>query len=91
MSPRKVVVVTGASAGVGRATAVEFARTGAAVALLARGAEGLDGAAGEVRDAGGTALPITVDVADADAVEAAAQRVERELGPVDVWVNVAFA
>jgi NAD(P)-dependent dehydrogenase (short-subunit alcohol dehydrogenase family) len=91
VSPRKVVVVTGASAGVGRATAVEFARTGAAVALLARGAEGLDGAAGEVRDAGGTALPITVDVADADAVEAAAQRVERELGPVDVWVNVAFA
>ncbi len=87
---RQVVVVTGASAGVGRATARAFAARGADVALLARGEQGLQGAAKEVRSAGGTALPIPVDVADADAVDAAAQRAEDELGPIDVWVNAAF-
>jgi NAD(P)-dependent dehydrogenase (short-subunit alcohol dehydrogenase family) len=86
----RVVVVTGASAGVGRATAQAFGRRGDHVALLARGEDGLEDAAREVRAAGGRALPVGVDVADADQVEAAAQRVERELGPIDVWVNDAM-
>ncbi|HWJ81482.1 MAG TPA: SDR family oxidoreductase [Nocardioides sp.] len=87
----QVVVVTGASAGVGRATAVEFARRGARVALLARGERGLDGAAQEVEEAGGVALAVPTDVADHEKVEAAADRVEAELGPIDVWVNNAFS
>ena len=86
----QVVVVTGASAGVGRATAIEFGRRGATVALLARGEKGLAAAAAEVEKAGGRALPIEIDVADPDAVYAAAARVEDELGAIDVWVNVAF-
>ena len=88
---RSIVVVTGASAGVGRATAVEFARHGWHVALLARGEDGLDGARSDVERAGGQALPIAIDVADAEAVEAAAARVESEWGPIDVWVNDAMA
>ncbi|MGW0496004.1 SDR family oxidoreductase [Streptomyces sp. NPDC003007] len=87
----EVVVVTGASGGVGRATARAFAARGASVALLARGEEGLEGAARDVREAGGRALPLVVDVADAEAVDAAAERVEAELGPIDVWVNAAFS
>ncbi|HWE30226.1 MAG TPA: SDR family oxidoreductase, partial [Polyangia bacterium] len=87
---REVVVVTGASAGVGRATVRRFARVGADVALIARGAAGLDAAAREVEAGGGRALPLAVDVADAAAVDAAAERVERELGAIDVWVNVAM-
>ncbi|WP_336857762.1 SDR family oxidoreductase [Sinomonas albida] len=87
---RRVVVVTGASGGIGRASAIAFGREGCAVALLARGEAGLAGAAAEVEAAGGTALAIPVDVADAEAVDGAAERVERELGPIDVWVNVAF-
>src|SRR6201986_1408163 len=89
-STAQIVVVTGASAGVGRATAIEFGRRGATVALLARGETGLAAAAAEVAAAGGRALPIVIDVADADAVYTAAARVEEELGPIDVWVNVAF-
>lgn len=85
------MVVTGASAGVGRATARKFAERGDKVALIARGRAGLEAAAAEVRAAGGEALVLPVDVADADAVEAAADRVERELGPIDVWVNDAMA
>jgi short-subunit dehydrogenase len=85
-----VAVVTGASAGVGRATAVALAERGMGVALLARGAAGLECAARDVEAAGGRALPIRTDVADPKAVEAAAQQVEDELGPVDVWVNNAM-
>ena len=91
MVDRDVVVVTGASAGVGRATARRFAERGAAVALLARGEKGLAGAAEEVRAAGGTPLVVPVDVAEHKEVFAAADRVERELGPIRTWVNVAFS
>ena len=83
-------MVTGASAGVGRAVAVRFARSGWRVGLLARGREGLDGAVREIRRFGGEALAIVADVADPDAVEAAAARIERELGPISVWVNSAM-
>lgn len=86
----QVVVITGASGGVGRATARAFAQHGAKIALLARGRTGLRAAADDVERAGGTALPIEVDVADHHAVDDAAARVERELGPIDVWVNNAF-
>ncbi|PRX43714.1 short-subunit dehydrogenase [Prauserella shujinwangii] len=88
---RKTVVVTGASAGVGRATARLLGARGDRVALLARGEEGLRKAAQEVEQAGGRALPIPVDVSDFAAVRAAARRAEEELGPVDVWINGAFA
>lgn len=87
----EVVVITGASAGVGRATAHRFARDGARVALLARDNPALQHAAEEVRERGGMALPIPVDVSDAAQVEAAAERIERELGPIDIWINAAMA
>jgi NAD(P)-dependent dehydrogenase (short-subunit alcohol dehydrogenase family) len=83
-------VVTGGTAGVGRATVRELAQRGYDVAILARGAAGLRGAAADVRQAGRQALPIAVDVADHDAVERAATQVETDLGQIDVWVNVAF-
>ena len=85
-----VVVVTGASAGVGRATVREFAARGARIGLIARGRAGLEGARRDVERAGGVALVLPLDVSDPAAVEAAAERVERELGPIDVWVNNAM-
>jgi short-subunit dehydrogenase len=84
------VVITGASAGIGRAVALEFARQGCNVALMARGVERLKSAAQEARRHGIAALAIPADVADADVVDAAADRVEDELGPIDVWVNNAM-
>ncbi|MFB7909878.1 SDR family oxidoreductase [Kitasatospora sp. NPDC056076] len=86
----QVVVVTGASGGIGRATAQAFAARKAKVALLARGEAGLAGAAADVERLGGQALPIPTDMADPEQVEAAAAHVEEALGPIDVWVNVAF-
>lgn len=88
-SPR-VVVITGASGGIGRASARLFGARGDRVALLARGSTGLEAAAEEVREVGGHALPISVDTSDHEALERAADRVEGELGPIDVWVNDAF-
>ena len=86
-----VVVITGASAGVGRAVARAFGARGDSVALIARGEERLSEAGREVVAAGGRALVCPLDVSDADAVEAAAGRIERELGPIDVWVNCAMS
>ena len=87
----KIVVITGAGAGVGRAAVSEFARRGCDLALLSRDPGRLDAAAAEARSRGVRALPIPTDVADAAAVEAAAERAERELGPIGAWVNVAMA
>jgi len=91
MSARaEVVVITGASAGVGRATAQRFAKEGARIGLIARGIDGLEGARRDVEKLGGKALVIPVDVADADKVEAAAARIEAELGEIDIWINNAM-
>ncbi|MEU5942981.1 SDR family oxidoreductase [Micromonospora sp. NPDC047548] len=87
----RVAVVTGASAGVGRATVRLLAQRGIAIALLARGRTGLDAAAAEVRAAGSRPLPIEVDMADHDQVVAAGERIEGELGPIDLWINDAFS
>jgi len=86
----RTIVVTGASAGVGRATVREFARPGAKLALIARGHAGLEAAAAEAHAAGAEAMPISCDVADAEAVEQAAATVESKLGEIDVWVNAAM-
>jgi NAD(P)-dependent dehydrogenase (short-subunit alcohol dehydrogenase family) len=87
----ETVVVTGGTAGVGRATVREFAANGANVAILARDKERLETAKNEVEELGAKATAISVDVADSSAVENAAERIERELGEIDVWVNNAFA
>ncbi len=87
---QRVVVVTGASGGIGRASAQQFAESGDAVALLARGSAGLDGARSEIESRGGTAAVYDVDVADARALDKVASQVEKDLGEIDVWVNVAF-
>ena len=87
---RPIAVVTGASAGVGRATAVELAKAGFDLALIARGHAGLEAAADDVRREGGRALPIAADVARFADVDAAAARAEEELGPITAWVNDAM-
>lgn len=87
---RRVVVVTGASAGLGRSIVREFAQKGCDVALIARGIDGLEGARRDVEEAGSRALVLPVDVSDAKAVERAAEETERVLGPIDVWVNNAM-
>jgi short-subunit dehydrogenase len=87
----EVAIITGASAGIGRATAREFARHGCKIALLARGRAGLEAAAKEVKNLGGEALVIPTDVADYDAVERAADATVEKFGRIDIWVNNAFA
>jgi NADP-dependent 3-hydroxy acid dehydrogenase YdfG len=87
----EVVVITGASAGLGRAAAREFGSHGAKVGLIARGIDGLEAAKREIESAGGKALVLPLDIADANAVENAADSVEREFGPIDIWVNNAMA
>ncbi len=90
-STPEVVVITGASAGIGRAVVREFAKEGAKIGLIARGQDGLEAARAEVESAGGEALVLPTDVADAGQVDRAAEWVERELGPIDIWVNNAMA
>ena len=90
MRKPETVVITGATSGVGRAVATRFARDGAQIALLARGREGLKETAAEVTRLGGTPLPLQTDVADADAVDAAAAAAEEALGEIDIWVNNAM-
>src|SRR5688572_32046681 len=90
MRSHQTVVVTGASAGVGRAVARAFGERGASVGLIARGRAGLDAAAEEIEANGGRALVLPLDVADPDAVDQAAAAAEAQLGPIDVWVNNAM-
>src|SRR5438093_4654590 len=87
---RRVVVITGASAGVGRAVACEFAKQGARIGLIARGVDRLNAAKKEIEELGGEALVLPLDVADADAIDRAAQQVEETFGPIDIWVNNAM-
>lgn len=86
----RIIVVTGSSGGIGRATATAFGARGDTVVLLARGEKGLAGAAEQVRQAGGTAAVRPLDVSDAEQVFATADGIEADVGPIDVWVNVAF-
>src|SRR5688572_844020 len=90
MDKTEVVVITGASAGVGRATARAFAQRGAKIGLVARGRDGLEGTREEIERAGGSALVLPTDVASAEQVEAAAQAVEENFGPIDIWINNAM-
>ena len=87
---RQTVVVTGASAGVGRAVVREFAKQGAQIGLLSRGTDGLEGARADVEHRGGKALVLPVDVADAARVESAASQIEEHFGPIDIWINNAM-
>lgn len=87
---REVVVVTGASAGVGRAIVREFAKSKASIGLIARGKDGLEAAKREIEEAGGQALVLSLDIADADAVDRAASAVEDAFGPIDIWINNAM-
>ena len=88
---KQIVVITGASAGIGRAAARAFAAGGADLALIARGEDGLEAAREEIEKMGRRCITIPADVANAEAIGEAAERTERELGPIDVWVNNAMA
>jgi NAD(P)-dependent dehydrogenase (short-subunit alcohol dehydrogenase family) len=88
---RPVVIITGASAGVGRAVVRRFAQDGAKIGLIARGIDGLEAARREVEEAGGEAVIYPCDVSDCDEMEAATEHFEKELGPIDIWINAAFA
>jgi NAD(P)-dependent dehydrogenase (short-subunit alcohol dehydrogenase family) len=90
MQPPEVVVITGASAGVGRATARAFGKRGAKIGLIARGKDGLDAAKREIEESGGEAIVLPLDVSDENAVEQAAAEVERTFGPIDIWINNAM-
>src|SRR4051794_38991391 len=90
MQTPEVVVITGASAGVGRATARAFGKRGAKVGLIARGKDGLEGAKREIEELGGQAIVLPLDVADENAVEQAADEVERTFGAIDIWINNAM-
>jgi NAD(P)-dependent dehydrogenase (short-subunit alcohol dehydrogenase family) len=90
LKTREVVVVTGASAGLGRAIVQEFARHGARIGLIARDRERLDKAVSEARDLGGEAIALPLDVVDAEQVEAAAGQIEARFGPIDIWINNAM-
>jgi NAD(P)-dependent dehydrogenase (short-subunit alcohol dehydrogenase family) len=90
MTDRRIAVVTGGTAGIGRATVRAFARKGYDVAVLARGPDGLQATVAEIEKAGGRGLAVQTDVADAEATEAAAAQATEQLGPIDVWVNNAF-
>ena len=90
MEEREVVVITGASAGVGRATAQAFGKRKARVGLIARGRAGLEAAKREVEAFGGEAIVLPLDVADHDAVDGAASKVENAFGPIDIWINNAM-
>jgi short-subunit dehydrogenase len=90
MASKEVVAITGASAGIGRAVAIEFAKRGAKIGLLARGEKALSSTKNDVIAAGGEAYTISVDVADAQAVDNAAQKIEDIYGPIDIWVNSAM-
>src|SRR5581483_7263799 len=90
MTEPEVVVITGASAGVGRATAREFAKHGCRIGLIARGSEGLENARAEVDELGGRGLPVPADVSDYEQVEAAAIAIEASLGPINIWINNAM-
>lgn len=89
-TPPEVVVITGASAGVGRATACAFARRGACIGLLARGLDGLQATQDEVESLGGKALIVQTDIADPEQIEQAAEQVEAAFGPIDIWINNAM-
>jgi NAD(P)-dependent dehydrogenase (short-subunit alcohol dehydrogenase family) len=86
----EVVVITGASAGIGRATARLFGKRGAKIGLIARGVEGLEAARREIEELGGQAIVLPLDVSDHDAIEAAAAKVEETFGPIDIWINNAM-
>src|SRR3954449_9504592 len=90
MASGEVVVITGATSGIGRAVARRFAQDGAQIALIARGRDGLEGAKKEIEDAGGRALVLPTDLAEWDAVKSAAHAVEEALGPIDIWINNAM-
>lgn len=89
-SSPEIVVITGASAGIGRATVREFARRGAHIGLIARGEDGLQATQREVEELGGKSIIVPCDVSDFEAVDRAATLIENELGPIDIWINDAF-